>query len=133
MILVYKINSELSTVAKSGLLFNFYWFNGWKIFISMYHPPVSYNSKWAINKTENKVKTWEVPSSWPHLWKYQIFLCLCGAPWLDGSKALQKWQIDRYDMYSFLTDWQNWDITLFFQFKFRFGGFLVLGCDQIKV
>ena len=32
---------------------------------------------------------------------------------LDGSRALQKWQIDRYGMYSFLTNWQNWDITLF--------------------
>ena len=130
-------------MAKFGLLFNFYWFSGWKIFISMYHPPVSYNSKWAINKTKNKVKTWEVPSSWPCLWKYQIFLCLYGAPWLDGSRALQKWQIDRYVMHSFLTDWQNWDITLFSnsslglviflclvatKSKSRLVCFLVLGC-----
>ena len=124
-------------MAKFGVLFNFCW---WKIFISMYHPPVSYNSKWAINETENKAKTWEVLSSWSCLWKYQIFLCLYGAPWLDGSRALQKWQIE----YPFLTDWQNWDMTLFSnsslglvvflcsvvtKSKSRLVCFLVLGCN----
>ena len=109
VVLVYKINFELSTVAKFGLLFNFCWFNGWKIFISMYHPLVSYNSKWAINKTENKAKTWEVLSSWPCLWKYQIFLRLYGGQGLTdpepsksdkltGTVCILFWQTSRIEI-----------------------------------
>lgn len=92
-------------MAKFGLLFNFCWFSGWKIFISMYHPPMSYSPKWAINKTENKAKTWrstkllamslKVPNLFASIW---------------GS--LQKWHIDKYGMYSSLTNWQKWDMII---------------------